>query len=69
MQFKQTSARNDNRGFQELIEWKKVYSHPNYVFPRLYDDIALVQLGRRIPYNFTKVISSFYHGEVEYKIY
>jgi len=53
-EFKQTSARNDNRGFQELIGWKKVYSHPNYVFPRLYDDIALVQLGRRIPYNFTK---------------
>ena len=40
---------------QELLEMKKVYTHPNYVYPSLYDDIAVVELGRRIVYDYEKV--------------
>ena len=34
---------------------KKVYKHPHYRYPSLYDDIAMIELGRRIEYNFDKV--------------
>ena len=32
-----------------------MYKHPNYQYPKLYDDIAVLELGRRIDYNFEKV--------------
>ena len=37
---------------------KKVYKHPHYRYPSLYDDIAMIELGRRIEYNFDKVDSN-----------
>ena len=44
----------DNTIFKEQIEIKKVYQHPSYVYPKLYNDIAVVELGRRIVYDFKK---------------
>jgi len=51
----QVNTIRDGTPFKESIERKKIYKHPNYVYQRLYDDIALVELGRRISYNFDKV--------------
>ena len=36
------------------MEIKKVYSHPSYSYPSLYTDIAVVELGRRVEYDFKK---------------
>jgi len=36
----------------EIIEIKKVYKHPKYKYPNLYDDVAVLELGRRIEYNY-----------------
>ena len=33
---------------------KKSYTHPHYEYPSLYDDIAVVELGRRIVYDYDK---------------
>merc|ERR1711953_899672 len=44
----------DNTPYKELVEIKRVYKHPNYRFPNLYNDVAVLELGRRIEYNFTK---------------
>lgn len=33
---------------------KKAYIHPHYEYPSLYDDIAVVELGRRIVYDYDK---------------
>ena len=38
----------------EDVEVRHVYKHPNYRFPNLYNDIALVELGRRVEYNYEK---------------
>merc|ERR1719305_415180 len=38
----------------ELVEIKRVYKHPDYKFPNLYNDVAVLELGRRIEYNFDK---------------
>ena len=38
--------------YKESIEIKKIYKHPNYVYPNLYNDIALLELGRRVKYDF-----------------
>ena len=35
-----------------MIETKNVYIHPNYKFGSLYSDIALLELGRRVVYDF-----------------
>lgn len=40
--------------FNESIEIKRVYKHPNYKFPLLYDDVAIIELGRRIEYDYNK---------------
>jgi len=40
--------------FEELLEIRKVYRHPAYKFPRLYNDVAVLELGRRIEYNFKR---------------
>ena len=45
----------DGTPFKEVIEIKRVYQHPNYQYPKLYDDIAVVELGRRIAYDYEKV--------------
>jgi len=44
----------DGTTFKEVIEIKRVYQHPNYQYPKLYDDIAVVELGRIIPYDYEK---------------
>jgi len=44
----------DNTGALELVEIKRVYKHPNYKFPNLYNDVAVLELGRRIEYDFDK---------------
>ena len=44
----------DNTNHLELIEIKRVYKHPNYKYPNLYDDVAVLELGRRIEYDFDK---------------
>ena len=33
---------------------KKVYKHPLYEYPSLYNDVAVIELGRRIEYDFDK---------------
>ena len=33
------------------LKVKRIYKHPLYSFPRLYNDIALLELGRRIEYD------------------
>ena len=33
---------------------KKVYKHPLYKYPSLYNDVAVIELGRRIEYNYEK---------------
>ena len=45
----------DGTQFKEVIEIKRVYQHPNYRYPLLYDDIAVLELGRRISYDYEKV--------------
>jgi len=42
----------DNTEYIEIIEIKKVYKHPQYKYPNLYDDVAVLELGRRIEYNY-----------------
>jgi len=42
----------DNTEHIEIVEIKKVYKHPLYKYPNLYDDIAVLELGRRIEYNY-----------------
>ena len=46
----------DGTPFKESIEAKRVYQHPHYQFPLLYNDIAMIELGRRIPYDYEKVV-------------
>ena len=45
-----------NTKFNETIEVKRTYIHPDYVFPQLYNDVAVLELGRRIPFNYGKVM-------------
>ena len=40
--------------FEEAIEIRKVYRHPDYKNPRLYNDVAVLELGRRIEYDFER---------------
>ena len=52
-----TSSSNicrDNTQYRELVEIKKAYMHPSYAYPSLYTDIAVVELGRRVEYDFKK---------------
>jgi len=39
---------------EQNVMYKKTYVYPHYEFPKQYDDITLVQLERRIPFNYTK---------------
>ena len=40
--------------FEETVEIRKVYRHPDYRYPRLYNDVAVLELGRRIEYDFER---------------
>ena len=40
--------------YEETVEVRKVYRHPDYRYPRLYNDVAVLELGRRIEYNFKR---------------
>jgi len=42
----------DNTANKESVEIKRVFKHPNYKYPTLYNDIALLELGRRVVYDF-----------------
>ncbi|XP_023346958.1 uncharacterized protein LOC111715813 isoform X2 [Eurytemora carolleeae] len=35
---------------KELVEVKRIYVHPEYRFPELHSDIALIELGRRVEF-------------------
>jgi len=41
--------------FEETVEIRNVYRHPAYRFPRLYNDVAVLELGRRIEYDFERI--------------
>ena len=56
----------DNSENENIIGIKKLYKHPYFQYPSLYDDIALVELGRRIVFNFDDV-SFFYNFSLELK--
>ena len=43
-----------NGQFEEKIKIKRVYPHPLYRHPSLYNDIAVLELDRRIEYDFNK---------------
>jgi len=49
-----TQTIRDKTGNIETIEQKRVFKHPLYKFPTLYNDVAIVELGRRIEYNYDK---------------
>ena len=40
--------------FEELVEVRNVYRHPDYRTRRLYNDVAVLELGRRIEYDFDR---------------
>ena len=44
----------ENTVHRETVEIKNVFKHPLYKYPKLYDDIALLELGRRVEYNYKK---------------
>ena len=40
--------------FEESVEVRNVYKHPGYRTGRLYNDLAVLELGRRIEYDFER---------------
>jgi len=44
----------DNTPYKELVEIKRIFKHPYYRFPNLYNDIALLELGRRVEYDYER---------------
>jgi len=48
------STIRENTKFREFVEIKKVYPHPSYNYPSSYSNIAVLELGRRVEYNFKK---------------
>ena len=42
----------DGTLYKESVEMKKVYKHPLYKFPSLYNDVSVIELGRRVVYDF-----------------
>ena len=44
----------NNQEYQEVVEIKRHFMHPFYDF-LLYDDITVLELGRRVEYNFEKI--------------
>ena len=50
----------ENTAFTEIVEIKRVYSHPLYTYPLLYNDVAVLELGRRVPFDYEKVEILFF---------
>merc|ERR1719154_788119 len=44
----------DNTIYREVVETKRVFKHPLYEYPNLYNDIAVIELGRRVEYDYEK---------------
>ena len=44
----------DGTPYKETIEIRRVYLHPGYKYPQPYNDIAVLELGRRIAFDFEK---------------
>ena len=44
----------DNTRYKTEVEIKKVYRHPLYKAPSLYNDLAIGEFGRRLEYDFDK---------------
>ena len=44
----------DGTPYNEIIEIKRIYKHPLYTFPNLYNDVAVLELGRRVEYQYDK---------------
>ena len=43
-----------NSDFEEVLDIKRVYTHPLYNNNQLYNDIVVIELGRRVEFDFTK---------------
>ena len=43
-----TTIIRDGTIYQDQIEIRRVFKHPNFRFPSLYDDIAVAELGTSI---------------------
>ena len=43
---------------ENMVEIKRIYNHSNYEYPALYDNVALLELGRRITFDYD--IVSYY---------
>ena len=52
--FIQNFCFRDNTNFVERIEIKRIYRHPLYKFPQLYNDMVVLELGRRVVFDFDK---------------
>ena len=50
----------ENTAFTEIVEIKRVYTHPLYTYPLLYNDVAVLELGRRVPFDYEKVEILFF---------
>ena len=44
----------DGTPSKSTIEIKRIYKHPLYKYPNLYNDVAVIELGRRIEYDYDK---------------
>jgi len=43
-----------NTPYKESVEVKRIFKHPHYKFTNLYNDIALLELGRRVEYDYDR---------------
>ena len=44
----------DNTRYKSVVEIKRVYRHPLYKAPSLYNDLVVGEFGRRLEYDFNK---------------
>jgi len=44
----------DGTASHEIVEIKRIYKHPEYKYPQLYNDVAVLELGRRVEYDYEK---------------
>ena len=40
--------------FEEILEFKRVFLHPHYIFSKIYNDVAVLELARRVEYDYKK---------------
>jgi len=50
----QIELQNPGNQSSEFVEVRKIFNHPLYIVNNSYNDIALLELGRRLIYNFEK---------------